>query len=51
MTCDKCSKETDNLLELIRDDDENQMLCHNCWGYEDARGDFEYEKLKEENND
>ncbi len=48
MICEKCGKGTDHLIELIRDDDENQMLCHNCWGYEDARADYEYERGKEE---
>jgi hypothetical protein len=48
MKCGKCGKHTDHLLELIRDDDESQMLCHQCWGYEDERGDREYERQKEE---
>ena len=48
MTCDKCSKEVNHLIELIRNNDENQMLCHNCWGYEDERADLEYERQKEE---
>ena len=48
MICQKCEKEVDNLLPLIRDDDETLMICNACWGYEDARADYEYERQKEE---
>jgi len=51
MICDNCGKASIKLLELIRDDDENQMLCPNCWGWEDARGDMEYERQREEGID
>jgi len=46
--CELCGIETDHLLELVRNNDESQMLCPSCWGYEDERGDLEYERQKEE---
>ena len=46
--CEMCEKEVEKLLPMIYNNDETQMLCPNCWGWEGDRGDMEYEKQREE---
>jgi hypothetical protein len=45
--CDRCRKQ-DHLLELVRNNEESEMLCHSCWGYIDAMADIEYDRQREE---
>lgn len=48
MICDHCHKDFPKLLELHINNEEYQALCPNCWGWNDARADIEYERQKEE---
>jgi len=46
--CDMCGRESDKIQAMLYNNDEDKMLCPQCWDYEAMRGDMEYERMREE---
>jgi ribosome-binding protein aMBF1 (putative translation factor) len=46
--CEKCGKMVDELFPCLYHDGEKLLLCSKCFDHEQARGDYEYERWKEE---
>ncbi len=45
--CELCSK-VEELEPCLYMHSEKKMLCRSCWDHETARGDWEYERQKEQ---
>lgn len=48
--CEICCKLA-ILKPMLYNNDEDKMLCPECWGSEEARGDMEYERWKDEQSE
>jgi len=48
MICESCGKEFPILTKLILNNEDIQMVCNNCQMKYESRGDYEYERQREE---
>jgi hypothetical protein len=46
--CDRCGKVSPKLEAYVRDDDEDLMLCPDCWGDWEMQADLAYDRWREE---
>ena len=47
--CEHCGKISTKLELMLYNNDDNKLLCPNCWNYEADRGDYLYEIWREDN--
>lgn len=46
--CELCHEHSDQLENMLYQNEEDKLLCPKCWGMEAARGDLEAERQLEE---
>jgi ribosome-binding protein aMBF1 (putative translation factor) len=48
LKCELCGKVVASFQVLVRDDDEDLLVCPSCQGREEVKADMEYERQREE---
>lgn len=49
--CELCEKYSEKLEIMVYNNDEDKWLCPECWDSEGMRGDYEYDRQREEEYD